>query len=140
MARSHVKELAREAFELAEVVVDPDGDLPFPFGTAVLYVSVVADGRLVRVWARAADGIAVTKPVLREVNDANAGLVLARAWMHGDALMIEGCLPVETLRAEDLRALVSEVGRTADQLGAMLATVHGGKVALPVGPAPGSRA
>ena len=40
MARSHVKELAREAFDLTEVVVDRDGDLPFPYGTAVLHMSV----------------------------------------------------------------------------------------------------
>ena len=104
-----------------------------PFGTAVLYVSLVADGRLVRVWSRAVDDLTVTKPVLREVNDANAWLVLARAWVHGDALMVEGCLPVEPLRVEDLRALVSEVGATADRLGVLLSAVHGGRVMLPSG-------
>ena len=41
MARWHAKELAREAFDLTEVVVDRDGDLPFPNGTAVLHMSVV---------------------------------------------------------------------------------------------------
>jgi len=40
MARSHVKELVREAFELDEVVVDSDGDLPFPCGTAMFYASL----------------------------------------------------------------------------------------------------
>ena len=40
-ARWHVKELAREAFDLIEVVVDRDGDLPFLNGTAVLHMSVV---------------------------------------------------------------------------------------------------
>ena len=131
MARSHVKELAREAFDLTEVVVDRDGDLPFPYGTAVLHISVVADGRLVRAWSRAVEGVAVTKPVLREVNDVNASLVLARTWVDGHAVMVEGCLPVEPLRARDLKALVHEVGRTADRLGTMLATVHGGQVVLP---------
>ena len=138
MARSHVKELAREAFELTEVVVDADGDLPFPHGTAVFYVSVVADGRLVRVWSRAVDGLAVTKPVLREVNDANAWLVLARTWVHDDAVMVEGCMPVETLAVRDFRALCLEVGSTADRLGSMLAAVHGGQVVLPVGSAVGN--
>ena len=138
MARSHVKELAREVFELTEIVVDEDGDLPFRHGTAVFYVSVVANGRLVRVWSRAVDGLAVTKPVLREVNDANAWLVLARTWVHGSAVMVEGCLPVEALRAGDLRALCLEVGSTADRLGSMLAAVHGGQVVLPVGSAVGN--
>lgn len=133
MARSHVKELVREAFEVTEVVVDADGDLPFTNGTAVFYVSVVGGGRLVRVWSAAVQGLAVTKPVLREVNDANAALVLARAWVQGSGVMVEGCLPVETVRAEDLRALCAEVGATADRLGSMLAAVHGGQVVLPVG-------
>jgi len=137
MARSHVKELAREAFELSELVVDSDDDLPFHHGSAVYYVSLVADGRLVRVWSRAVDGLAVTKPVLREVNDANAWLVLARTWVQGSAVMVEGCLPVEALRAGDLRSLCMEVGSTADRLGSMLAAVHGGQVVLPVGSAPG---
>lgn len=133
MARSHVRELAREAFDLDQVLVDADGDLPFHTGTTVFYVSVPADGRLVRVWARAVIGVAVTKPVLREVNDANAGLVLSRTWVQGTAVFVEGCLPVETLRAEDLRTLCQEVGHTADRLGSMLAAVHGGQVALPSG-------
>lgn len=137
MARSHVKELVREAFDVTEVVVDPDGDLPFMSGTAVFYVSVVAGGRLVRVWSGAVHGLAVTKPVLREVNDANAGLVLARAWVQGSGVMVEGCLPVETIRGEDLRALCAEVGATADRLGSMLAAVHGGEVVLPVAAAGG---
>ena len=138
MARSHVKELAREAFELTEVVVNTDGDLPFHKGTAVFYVSGVAAGRLVRVWSCAVHGLAVTKPVLREVNDANAGLVLARTWVQGSGVMVEGCLLVETVRADDLRALCAEVGATADRLGSMLAAVHGGQVVLPVGSAGGT--
>jgi hypothetical protein len=133
MARSHVKELVRDAFELDEVVVDHDGDLPFPCGTAMFYVSVVRDGRLVRVWSRAVTGIALTKPVLRELNDANAELVLAK--VHGDGchVWVEGCLPVESLCSGDLGRLCYEVGTTADRLGSMLAAVHGGHVAFPGG-------
>ena len=133
MARSHVKELAREAFALEEVVVDDDGDLPFPCGTAMFYVSVVRDGRLVRVWSRAVTGIAPKKPVLREVNEANAGLVLARVYATGSGVWVEGCLPVEPLRADDLGRLCWEVGTTADRLGSMLSAVHGGHVVFPDG-------
>ncbi len=103
----------------------------------MFYVSVVAGGRLVRVWSLAVDGLAVTKPVLREVNDTNARLVLACTWVQGRGVMVEGCLPVETVRVEDMRALCAEVGTTADRLGSMLAAVHGGQVMLPVGSAGG---
>jgi len=40
-------------------------------------------------------------------------------------------LPVEVLRPLDIGCLVSEVGRTADRLGSMLAAVHGGRVSCP---------
>lgn len=131
MARSHVKELVREAFELENVVSDGDGDLPFPYGTAMVYVSVVAEGRLMRVWSRAVAGITVNKPVLREVNEVNAGLVISRVWASGAEVWIEACMPVEVLRPLDVGCLVSEVGRTADMLGSMLVAVHGGRLACP---------
>ena len=137
MARSHVKELARQAFELDEVVVDPDGDLPFPFGTAMLYVSLVRGGHVVRAWSRAVNEIHVNKAVLREVDEVNAGLVFARVHTTAGAVWVEGCLPVEPLRPKDLGRLCAEVGSTADRLGSMLAAVHGGRVAFPDAAEPG---
>lgn len=133
MARSHVKELAREAFELHDVVVDEDGDLPFPCGTAMFYVSVAEGGRLVRVWSRAVSGISVRKPVLQELNEANATLRLARTYATTSSVWVEGYLPVESLTPRDLGCLCVEVGTTADRLGSMLAAVHGGHVAFPGG-------
>lgn len=133
MARSHVKELAREAFELEEVVVDADGDLPFPCGTAMFYVSVVRDGRLARVWSRAVTGVEAKKAVLREINEANAGLTQARVYATDDSVWVEGYLPVETLRPCDIGRLCYEVGTTADRVGSMLAAVHGGRVVFPGG-------
>jgi hypothetical protein len=131
MARSHVKELVREAFELEEVVVDADGDLPFPCGTAMFYLSVVGDGRMLRVWSRAVAGIKVTKAVLQELNEVNGGMTVARVWATGSEVWVEGCLPVQTLRPCDVAALSHEVGTTADRLGSMLAAVFGGRVARP---------
>lgn len=133
MARSHVKELAREAFELDHLVVDADGDLPFPCGTAMVYVSVAGDGQLVRVWSQAVAGIRVDKAVLREINEVNADLVVSRVYATSSSVLVEGCLPVETLRAKDLGALCSEVGTTADKLGSLLAAVHGGHIMFPEG-------
>ncbi len=132
MARSHVKELAREAFELDDVVVDGDGDLPFRHGTAMYYLSVVSGGRLLRVWSHAVSGLHVNKAVLRELNEANASLLLARVFAEGSSVIVEGCLPVEPLQARDLALLCQEVGGTADRLGSLLAAVYGGQQAFPV--------
>ena len=134
MARSHVQSLAREAFELEQVVVDGDGDLPFPCGTAMVYVSVVGEGQLMRVWSRVVSGISPTKSVLKEINEVNAGLVISRVWATTSEVWMEACMPVEVLRPLDISCIVSEVGRTADRLGSMLAAVHGGRVACPEAP------
>lgn len=133
MARSHVKELAREAFELEEVVVDADGDLPFPCGTAMVYLSVEHGGHVVRAWSAAVRGIEVRKAVLRELDEANGCALLARLYTRGSTVYVEGVLPVVTLRPQDLGRLVAEVGHAADRVGSMLAAVHGGHVAFPEG-------
>lgn len=94
MAQSHVKELARQMFQLDQLVVDEDGDLPFPCGTALLYVSVVRSGRLVRVWSRAVTGIEPRKSLLREINEANITLTFARVYALGNSVWVEGmCAP-----------------------------------------------
>ena len=131
MARSHVKELLRTAFGWEQVVVDDDGDVPIVCGTAMVYASVVGKGRLVRVWSRAVSGVRATKPVLRELNDANAHAVVARVYAQHEAVWVEGHLPVEGLRVKDVRQLCREVGDLADHLGQLLAAVHGGAVAFP---------
>ena len=133
MARSHVKELVRQAFEMDEVVVDEDGDLPFPCGVAMFYASVARGGRVLRVWSRAVCGIKVDKAVLRELDEVNGGLLFSRVFSRGDGVWVEGCLPLETLRVAELRALFHEVGTTADNVGSMLAAVHGGTLAFPHG-------
>ena len=131
MARSHVKELVREAFAFEQVAVDEDGDVPLPCGTALVYASVVGKGRLVRVGARAAAGVQPTKSVLREVNDANVHAGVARVYAQHHAVWVEGHFPIEGLRVQDLGQLCAEVGHLADHLGQMLAAVHGATVTFP---------
>ncbi len=131
LARSHVKECLREAFELPQLIVDDDGDVPFAHGTARYYATVRADGRKVKVWSHAVTGVKVSAAVLREVNAANAALETARVVAVGDRVIVEGVLPVDGLTPPDLRDLCVEVGVTADRVGQLIAAVHGGRVGLP---------
>ena len=131
MARSHVKELLRKAFRWEQVLVDEDGDVPMPYGTAMVYASVIGRGRLVRVWSRAAAGVKPTKAVLREVNDANVSAGVARVYAAHSAVWVEGHFPVEGLRPKDLKQLCIEVGELADHLGQLITAVHGGAVTFP---------
>jgi len=102
-------------------------------GDVLRVPDVTCRGRVLRVWSRAVVGITVNKPVLRELNGVNRGLVMARVWADSDSVWVEGCLPVEVLRSCDVGALCHEVGSTADRLGSMLAAVHGGTVVFPGG-------
>lgn len=128
LARSHVKECLREAFELSQVVVDHDGDLPFRAGTAAYFVSVRPDGQKVRAWSMVVRGIKVNAAVLREINEVNAGLETCRMFAVNDRVIVEGILPVDGLTPETLQELCLEVGVTADQVGQMMAAVHGGQL------------
>lgn len=133
LARSHVKECLREGFELAQLIVDEDGDVPFTKGTAVYFVSVRSDGKKVKVWATAVSGVKPIAAVLREVNEINTGLQHSRAFVTKDRLVIEGVLPVDGLTPEDLRDLCVEVGNVADEVGQLISTVYGGEVMRPEG-------
>lgn len=133
LARSHVKECLREAFELETVHADDDGDFPFPFGTAVFFVSVRQDGQQVKVWSPAVTGLKPTAAVLREVNEVNTHLEQGRAYLKHGQLMIEGVLAVDSLTPDLIRELAVVIGSTADSVGQMVSAVHGGEVMLPEG-------
>jgi hypothetical protein len=126
LARSHVKELVRQGMGLTELVEDCDGDLPFRRGTAAYFISTRLDGAKLRVWSRAVGEIKPTVAVLREVNAANAGLETARVIVRSDDVYVEGVLPIDTCTAEQLADLCLEVGVSADELGSLIAAVHGG--------------
>jgi hypothetical protein len=133
LARSHVKECLREAFELSQLVVDADGDVPFTHGTAIYYVTVRRDGKKVKVWSSAVHGLKATAAVLKEVNSVNATVQHCRLFVSGGRLVVEGVLPVDGLTPEDLRDLCVEVGTVADDVGQLVSAVHGGELTLPNG-------
>lgn len=133
LARSHVKECLREGFELPQLVVDEDGDVPFTRGTAVYYVTVRSDGKKVKVWSTAVCGVKPIAAVLREVNEVNMGLEHSRAFVVRNKLIVEGILPIDGLTPDSLRELCMEVGNVADEVGQMISAVHGGEVMRPEG-------
>lgn len=126
MAHSHVQRLLREGLELEEVVQDCDGDYALRQGNASYYVSVSNRGHMVKIWSHATYGLKRSKQVLREVNETNEHLMYSRAFLRDGHLMIEAILPISVLSAWFLGSVCREVGSTADQVGQLFATVHGG--------------
>ena len=133
MAHSHVERRLREAMGLTEVKRDPDGDIPFRYGTAAYFITVSDDGMLARIWSPAVRDLRPTAPVLRELNAVSAELAFARVVLRSGCAYVEASTPIQELTADHLLQLCDEVGSSADGLGQMLAAVHGGTVFFPLG-------
>lgn len=126
MAHSHVQRLLREAFEGFEPEQDDDGDYGFRYGSAMVWITVHPQGRLVKVWSFAATGVRPTKAVLQEANDLNVRLSFSRAFAQHGRLELEAIVPVEELTVKWLKTVVLEIAEQADSTGSMVAAVHGG--------------
>ena len=72
LLRSHVERCLQDIWDVADLVIDDDGDYPYRRGTAMCWVSPF-DGPVpgVRVFAHAAYGLKPSAKLLREVNDLN---------------------------------------------------------------------
>jgi hypothetical protein len=62
--------------------------------------------------------------------DLNARLLHCGAFLCGGHLQLEAFLPVESLMPGYLAAVCLELGRTADEVGSLMAAVHGGQVSF----------
>ena len=130
MAHSHLQRMLREGMELEEIHQDCDGDYPFRHGTAAYYLSVTGGGHMVKIWSNVVLGLKGTVSVLREINATNEGLVHCRMFLAGTTLQIEAFLPIEPLVPGYLTAVCHELGETADNVGQLMAAVHGGCIAF----------
>lgn len=83
---------------------------------------------LARIWSNAVYGVKEKGAVLREVNSTNQSLYHGRAFVQNSTLVIEAYLPIDPLEPAFLAAVCCEIGSTADRLGQLVATVHGGSV------------
>jgi len=126
MAHSHAQRLLREGMELTEINADMDGDYAFAHRDIAYWVTVLPGGQLIRIWAMPAMGIKATVAVLREVNDLNAAYRFAHAYLCDGMLTIEAFLPLMLIDEQFLMAVCHEVKCSADRVGVLLSTVHGG--------------
>ena len=131
MAHSHVQRLLREGMELTEIKADTDGDYAFGHRGIGYWVSVLPEGHMIRVWAMPARYIKPTVGVLREVNDLNASYRFSHAYLQDGTLTIEAFLPLLLIDTHFLMAVCHEVKCSADRVGVLLSTVHGGTMPGP---------
>ena len=133
MLRSHVERALQSIWEQTDLVVDDDGDYPFRSQTAACWVRVVGGEQpAVRVFAQAAYGVPSTKKVLEEITDLNGRSRWARiSWSHGVVVVDESIHWLSVDRCSIERAMES-VMVVSDDIGTMIATVHGGETPFPL--------
>jgi len=130
--RAHVRQCLQEVWEVCRVEVDADGDVPFRTGVAAGWICAV-DGEppLVRVWAHVAFGVKPTEPVLRELNDINRRSKTAHVYWADGGVIAEQTLHADGVDSATLAQAWRAVSVVANDLGPMLAAVHGGATPFP---------
>ncbi len=130
--RAHVLLCLQDVWEQCRVVTDDDGDAPFRTGTAACWVSVVdGDPLLVRVWAHAAFGLRPTPAVLREINDVNRRSRTAGVFWSDGVVVVQQVLHADGVDKATLGHACNAVSTVANDVGLMLAAVHGGATPYP---------
>lgn len=106
---------------------DADGDLPVHGETCFGWVRVeTVEPWGVRVFALAAHGVPEKAAVLKELNAVNLAERTVHTFLVAGRVFVEHLLLADAVNTESLRAVIARVLTVADDLGLMLATVHGG--------------
>lgn len=135
--RSHVERCLQDIWDLPRVEPDADGDYPFRWGTAACFVRVEDDDPvLVRVWAYAVVGARPTAKLLQELNDVNRRSRTAHAYFGDGFVVVEQALHAAGVDRDTLSQACLAAGTVADDIGAMIAAVHGGTTPFPAGDEP----
>lgn len=107
---------------------DADGDFPVRGVTAQGWVRVEAHHPWgVQVFALAAHGVPTKLAVLREINEASASDRAVRVVLRpGGWLSVEYRLLADAVTQDNLRDMLGHVLAVTDDIGPMIAAVHGG--------------
>lgn len=131
LVRSHVERCLMDLWQTSELVTDADGDYPFRRGTAACWVSVMGNADGVQVSAHAAIGLRSTPALRREVNELNAAARWVRVSVHAGVVHVSRELHWTEVNRVPLGHAIDQVGKVADEIGLMLAMVHGGRTPFP---------
>lgn len=105
-----------------EVVVDDDGDIPIRWGSAVLYVRVLEDNPVVRIFSPLLREVALTDDVREAVNELNKNhLFVSAFWADGVVLLTADAFAAPFVPQQFLN-LLHAVAETADSIDDQLRT------------------
>lgn len=131
MVTSHVETLIERLTGTDKAKPDADGDYAIRYRSALYYVRVVPAWKpVVQIFSVAVDGIRLTDPLARELNDINTRVHFCRVFWVRDQVLAEAEHLGASLTEEDFDQCALNVAEVTDQFAKGLAERHGGRLAF----------
>jgi len=128
-----VKEVMKKVLGTQEIVTDEDGDIPVHYDNVMVYLRVMKDQPLVRIFSPVIFDIGNPPDILETVNQMNSEILYAKAIWTGEAVLLTTDvlgMPLES--AQLLRGYVA-VAQLANDYATKLQQRYGGRITF--GPA-----
>ncbi|MDQ1437646.1 MAG: hypothetical protein QOK43_1275 [Acidimicrobiaceae bacterium] len=133
--RPYLEKLLREGFNIPDLAPDPEGDYPLRYRSAGYYVRLMNElSPTVQVFSVALRDAKRSAKLFTAVNDINAHIAYARAYVVDRQVVVATELVADTLDAEELGNACTIIGRIADKIGPELQAQFGGHVLFEDGP------
>jgi hypothetical protein len=122
----------KEAYHLEQVERDPDGDIPIPRGSSVLFIRPhEKDSPFLQIFAPLLRDFRFSPAVYEAVNAINVQIPMAKvAVVRDDLIMLSSHLLTNTLSPTELLLAIDLLSSIADQFDTMLQKRFGGETML----------
>lgn len=112
------------------IVRDDDGDIPILFGTTTVFVRILQDAPVVRIFALVLTDLAPSAVLIDTINELNQRYVFAKVFWNGSAVVMSIDVPGSPFVASHLVQAIGMLGNAADQLDEELQSQFGGRTML----------
>jgi hypothetical protein len=136
LVRQRVEPVLETVFGPDALKRDADDDYPLPSPGTRIYARVVEDRPpRVQVFAVVLVEVDGTPELYSELNDHNTQLGFVRSIFLNGAVVVEADLVAESLDPREIETAYARVKAAAEELGPMIAAVHGGTLTAHLNPA-----
>ena len=132
-SEEHLRTLVDEALRPlfgSEPEKDDDGDIPVPYGSALVFVRVERDAPIVQVFSVVVEGVTDRDRAQFEVNVLNRDLRFMKFILVDDRVLAQVHLPAWPFVPEHLRSMLSGMSQRIDELDEDLVARVGGRRAF----------
>jgi hypothetical protein len=99
-----------------EIVFDADGDIPIRWGSVVVYVRVLEDNPVIRIFSPLVRDVQITDALREAVNELNKNHLFITAFWADDVVLLTADLSGAPFVPQQLLNLLNVVAETADSL------------------------